>query len=219
MVQEILKAFFFIFIAEMGDKTQILAMTFAARYNSLQVLIGIFIGVLLNHGIAIAIGNKLACFIPVDKLQIIAGVLFIIFGLWTLKVDKKDDNNRTKIKFGPIFTVALAFFIGELGDKTQLTALTLAMDAEHPTFILMGTIMGMLVTGGIGIFIGSKIANKLSETSIKIVSSAIFIICGTVKLFYSTDFFIYNQYRRATFIIIIALIAAVMISKLLKRKR
>jgi putative Ca2+/H+ antiporter (TMEM165/GDT1 family) len=184
MVIELLQAFALIFIAEMGDKTQILAMAFASKYKIKQVLIGVFIGSLLNHALAVLLGSNLQYFVPLETLSIIAGFSFILFGLWNLKVDTEEQKSKLS-KYGPIVTVSLAFFIGELGDKTQLTAIALSTDAMFPAFILMGTVLGMVFTSMIGIFIGLKLGNKLDEFYIKIGASMIFLLFGYIKLFNS----------------------------------
>lgn len=184
MIGEYIRAFLFIFMAEMGDKTQILAMTFATQYNVGKVLLGVFIGSLLNHGIAIALGSYLGNMIPLNNVQIIAGVLFVLFGIWGLwDINDEDKEESTKRNIGPVLTVSLAFFIGELGDKTQLTAMTLATDAISPVFILFGTVTGMIVTSGLGIFVGRKLGEKIPEIWIKISSSFIFMFFGILKLF------------------------------------
>lgn len=184
MLQEMIKAFLFIFMAEMGDKTQILAMSFATRYKTSKVLLGVFLGSALNHGIAIVLGVYLGSLIHMELIQIIAGCLFVGFGLWTMKMDDDEDEEDSKLKtFGPVLTVMMAFFIGELGDKTQLTAVTLATSSKYPVFIFAGTVTGMVVTSGIGIFLGSKVGEKIPEFTIKITSAVIFIFFGTLKLY------------------------------------
>ncbi|MFA5524521.1 MAG: TMEM165/GDT1 family protein [Tissierellales bacterium] len=182
MIQELLKAFLFIFVAEMGDKTQILAMTFATQYKVRKVLLGVLIGSALNHGIAIALGSYLSNIIPLDKIQLAAGIMFVIFGLWALKSDDEEDKGNKKC-FNPVITVAIAFFLGELGDKTQLTAMTLGTDASYPLFILIGTVLGMLATSSLGIFVGSIIGDKMPEIALKIASSTVFLFFGTLKLY------------------------------------
>jgi len=182
MLKEMLKAFFLIFVAEMGDKTQIIAMTFATQYLVKDVLLGVVFGILLNHGIAIALGNFLAKVIPMNVIQIIAGVIFVVFGIMSLSDGTAEEVEDKKI-MNPILTVALTFFIGELGDKTQLTAMTLASESSYPSFVLIGTTLGMVATSAIGIFIGSKIGDKIPDLAIKIVSSIVFILFGTIKLF------------------------------------
>ncbi|GFN36216.1 TMEM165/GDT1 family protein [Tepidimicrobium xylanilyticum] len=182
MVEELLKAFALIFASEMGDKTQIIAMTFATKYRVRDVLIGVSIGVFLNHGLAILLGSYLSKVVPMNLIQSIAGLMFVLFGLLALNDEKLEEEDR-KTAFSPITTVALAFFIGELGDKTQLTALTLAAGAEHSFVILLGTILGMIATSGLGILVGSKIGEKMPDISVKIISSMVFIFFGTLKLY------------------------------------
>ena len=182
MFQEILKAFTLIFIAEMGDKTQILAMAFATRYPVKKVLLGIGIGAFLNHGLAVLLGSLLSNFIPINTLQLVAGIAFVGFAIWSLKIEEDDEEETPKFQFGPVVTIALAFFIGELGDKTQLTAITLASDATYPAFILVGTVLGMIATGFIGILIGRTLGDKVPEIAIKIFAACIFLIFGIQKL-------------------------------------
>jgi putative Ca2+/H+ antiporter (TMEM165/GDT1 family) len=183
-MQELIKAFILIFIAEMGDKTQILAMAFATRYPVKKVLMGIFLGSLCNHGLAVLLGSYVSNFIPINTIQIVAGFAFVGFALWTLKTeDEEEKEEGNKNKFGPVLTVALAFFIGELGDKTQLTAITLATDASYPLLILGGTVLGMIVTGGIGIVVGKKLGDKIPEFTIKIIAASVFMFFGVSKLY------------------------------------
>lgn len=184
MIQELVKAFFLIFVAEMGDKTQILAMAFATKFPVKKVLMGIFIGSLLNHGLAVLLGSYISILIPINTIQIIAGFAFVGFSLWTLKAEEEEEENKKeKAKFGPILTVAMAFFVGELGDKTQLSAITLAADAKYPLIILAGTVSGMIVTGGLGIIVGKKIGDKIPEFAIKMIASVVFLFFGLSKLY------------------------------------
>ena len=183
MIKELIQAFILIFIAEMGDKTQILAMAFSTKFPVKKVLLGIFIGSFLNHGLAVLLGSYLSTLIPINTISIIAGFAFISFALWTLKVDYDDeDEENTKKGFGPVLTVAIAFFIGELGDKTQLTAITLGAQSTYPLFVLVGTVTGMIVTGGMGIYVGKKLGDKVPDIIMKFVACSIFLFFGTTKL-------------------------------------
>lgn len=183
IIQEIFQAFILIFIAEMGDKTQILALAFATRYPVKKVLLGIFLGSLLNHGLAVALGSYISNFLPMDTIQIIAGFAFVGFSLWSLKSDDDGDEAiEPKTAFGPVLTVALAFFIGELGDKTQLTAITLAAKSLLPFVVVIGTVSGMIATGGLGIYIGKKLGDRVPEFAIKIIAASIFMLFGVLKL-------------------------------------
>ena len=114
MLQELLKSFLLIFMAEMGDKTQILALAFATQFKVQKVLVGVFIGVLLNHSLAILLGVYLSQLISLNIIQIVAGFSFIIFSFWTLKIEENEEEESATKKFGPILTVALAFFL-EIG--------------------------------------------------------------------------------------------------------
>ncbi len=182
MTGEIIKAFILIFIAEMGDKTQILAMAFATRFPVKKVLLGIGIGSFLNHGLAVLLGSYLSSVVPINTVQMIAGIAFIGFAIWTLKIETDEDEEEPKFQFGPVGTVALAFFLGELGDKTQLTAITLAADAVYPVFILVGTVAGMIATGALGILVGKKMGDKVPEIGIKLFAATIFMFFGIQKL-------------------------------------
>ena len=183
MIQDLIQSFALIFIAELGDKTQILAMAFATKYPGKKVILGIFLGSLLNHGLAVILGSYISNFIPINSIQVLAGLVFIIFAIWSLKIDDEDDEEcNRKSKFGVVGTVAIAFFIGELGDKTQLTAITLSSESMYPIIVLTGTVLGMVATGGLGILIGKKINGKVPDIGIKLVAATIFMIFGIIKL-------------------------------------
>ncbi|NDL67404.1 TMEM165/GDT1 family protein [Anaerotalea alkaliphila] len=184
MAREYLQALLFIFAAEMGDKTQILAMMFATRFPLSRVLLGIFIGSALNHGFAVAFGSLVGQWVPVHWLQMVAGAAFIGFAIWTLSASGEDGEEAAGAgrDRGAVATVASAFFVGELGDKTQLTAITLAVDAAFPLVVLLGTVSGMLATSSIGIFVGSKLGDRIPEEWIKVLSGTVFLVFGALKL-------------------------------------
>jgi len=218
MLHEFIKAFLLIFVAEMGDKTQILLMACATRYTILQVQIGITLGVALNHGLAIVIGTYIANIINFNLVQIFAGIVFIIFGLLAL-VNDVDENEKIKIfKCGPILAVAITFFVGELGDKTQLTAMTLAMESEYPFFVLMGSIVGMLVVGFVGIIIGTALTKRIPSYIIKIISGLIFIVFGLIKLFNTSDILIGSELYQGMLIIALGFVSLYLITNLIMNR-
>lgn len=201
MTYEFLRAFMLVFIAELGDKSQIIAMTFATKYVIKDVIWGIFFGIFLNHGIAILLGKYLAAVVPDHIVALVAGLMFVFFAYTSLEneeVEKLEERER----LNPIITVAIAFFIGELGDKTQLTAITLATESNYPLLILMGTILGMLVSSGLGILVGMKIGDQISELSIKISSSLMFLTFGCIKLYGVTG----NYKRIYVYLIFVSLL-------------
>lgn len=167
-------------LAEMGDKTQLLAMCFAARYKAGKVLLGVFLATILNHAAAVAAGFLLKEILASYStlIQIVASLSFIGFALWTIRGDTVDDSCNNKTRFGPVITVAIAFFIAEMGDKTQLATVSLAAGLGNPVPVLIGTTLGMLIADSIGIIFGVVMNKKIPENKLKWISASIFAICG-----------------------------------------
>ncbi len=167
-------------LAEMGDKTQLLAMAFATKYKASKVLVGVFLATVINHALAVAVGTFAASNETLNVwIQMIAAISFIAFGLWTIRGDRLDGEDKKISKYGPIATVAIAFFLAEMGDKTQLT--TIALAAKFPTEpvgVLMGTTTGMLIADGIGIIIGVVMCKNIPARTIKLFSATVFIFFG-----------------------------------------
>lgn len=178
-METIISAFLLVFLAEMGDKTQFLALIFATKYKVHQVILGIFLGVFVNHGIAVILAKFLSSFINLDILKVIAGIMFLIFGLesFILKI-QDDEDDDIKYKFGAIITVATCFFIGELGDKTQITSMSVVFTGKNPMLTLIGTTLGMVCVSLFGILIGRIIKGKIPKDLMKKVSGLCFIIFG-----------------------------------------
>ena len=171
-------SFLFVLLAEMGDKTQLLAMAFAAKYSAHKVLIAVFIATLLNHGLAVLTGRFLTIVIPMEAISFIAALSFIIFGLWTLRGDKLESEGRKGSRFGPIVTVAIAFFLAEMGDKTQLATVSLAVKYQNMFGVLMGTTLAMVTADAIGIVVGIIMRKHIPQTLVKWVSAIVFILFG-----------------------------------------
>lgn len=172
-------------LAEMGDKTQLLAMAFATKYKASKVLIGVFIATVFNHALAVALGNLLTKFQAAEVwIQGIAALSFIFFGLWTIRGDKLEGEENRNSKCGAVMTVTIAFFIAELGDKTQLATIALATRfPTNPGVILMGTTTGMLIADAIGIVVGVVACKKIPERTIKLVSAGAFILFGLIGIY------------------------------------
>lgn len=175
-----LSSFFLIAIAEMGDKTQLVALSFATKYRPLKVLTGIFIGTLVVHLLSVIIGEKVSVYIPLFYLKILIGLSFVGFGIWTLRGDTCNEKEKKGNKLGVIATVAIAFFLAELGDKTQLATISIA--AQYHSFwgVWLGSTFGMVAADAIAIVVGIVAGKKLPEKLIKYVSTAIFIIFGGI---------------------------------------
>jgi Ca2+/H+ antiporter, TMEM165/GDT1 family len=171
----------FVVLAEMGDKTQLLAMAFASRYRWQTVMWGVFVATLVNHLFAVAVGSYMTAFVPMQYIRMSAAASFIIFGLWTLRGDKLEGEDK-RFNYSPFWTVAIAFFIAEMGDKTQLATVALAAQYRSIISVWLGTTTGMLVADAIGIIVGIVLGKKIPERFIKWFAALIFIAFGVIGL-------------------------------------
>ena len=211
----IISSFLLIFLAEMGDKTQLLALAFSTKYKIKQVLIGVFLGAFLNHGLAIVFASFISNYVSLDLIKVVAAIMFIIFGLWSLKLEYEDEDEEDEASFSfktPILTVASAFFIGELGDKTQLTAMTLGAKSAYPFLTLLGTTSGMIAVSLIGILVGKVLGKRIPEVTMKVLASIIFLGFGLSGLYSSVD----KIYFTPTYITLFSFILALSIGIILK---
>jgi putative Ca2+/H+ antiporter (TMEM165/GDT1 family) len=181
-----------VILAEMGDKTQLLAMAFAAKFKTYKVMLGILVATVLNHALAVAAGNFITRFSSVEAaVQALASASFIFFGLWTIRGDKLSGEENRKTRFGAAVTVGVAFFAAEMGDKTQLATIALAAKfPQEPAGILVGTTLGMLVADGLGILMGNVLRKKMPERKIKFLSAGAFILFGLIGIYqFLRDYF------------------------------
>ncbi|OPY17238.1 TMEM165/GDT1 family protein [Syntrophus aciditrophicus] len=174
----------FVVLAEMGDKTQLLAMALAVRYRASVVMWGVFAATALNHMLAVFLGNYLTMFFPMQYVQIAAAISFIMFGLWTIRGDELSGEDR-RFNFSPFWTVAVAFFLAEMGDKTQLATIALAAKYQTVFPVWLGTNIGMLAADALGIGIGIVLGKKIPERAIKWFAALLFILFGLVGLWQS----------------------------------
>jgi len=168
-----------IFIAELGDKTQLVALTLATRYNSRVVLAGIFVATLAIHLVSVALGGAAGKLLPTTCIKFVAGLAFIGFGIWTIRGDclEEEDGVCKKRLASPFWIVAVTFFLAELGDKTMLGTVTLA--ATHPVVpVWIGSTVGMVLSDGLAIVVGQALGKNLPERAIKIGASCIFFVFG-----------------------------------------
>lgn len=174
----------FVFAAEMGDKTQLVALAFATRFRASIVLTGVFIATMLVHLFSVFIGEALSFALPLFWIKIMAGIAFIGFGLWTLRGDKLEDEERlASSRFGPLLTVAGAFFIAELGDKTMLMTITIASEQKSFVAVWLGSTVGMVLADAIAIIIGKVMGKSLPENLVKYTTAAVFLISGIYTLY------------------------------------
>jgi len=173
-----LPSLLFVTLAEMGDKTQLLATAFATRFPARTVLSAVFAATLVNHALAVAAGRILTNVIPLDAISLAAALSFILFGLWTLRGDTLEGEDQQRSSYGPFLTVAVAFFLAELGDKTQLATISLAVRYSDAVAVLLGTTAAMVIADSIGIGIGIVMGRRLPDALIRIVSAGVFVFFG-----------------------------------------
>jgi Ca2+/H+ antiporter, TMEM165/GDT1 family len=180
----LLLSFAVIFIAELGDKSQLMAMMFALRYRWWVVLAAITTATIAVHLASVAVGHYLGAALPTHLLGILAGAMFVFFGLWTLRGDSLTDNEASKAERATapaFFVVTSAFFLAELGDKTMLATVTLA--ADHHWFpVWIGSTVGMVAADALAILVGIVAGKHLPERLIQIVAAALFLTFGTYML-------------------------------------
>ncbi len=167
----------FVVLAEMGDKTQLLAMALACRFRWYTVMLGVFAATLANHFLAVVAGTYITGFIPLWYVRVAASASFILFGFWTLHGDTLEGEDK-RFHYSPFWTVAVAFFFAEMGDKTQLATVALAAEYKNILDVWLGTTTGMLIADAIGIGVGVVLGKKIPERLIKWVAAFLFISFG-----------------------------------------
>ncbi|WP_424809330.1 TMEM165/GDT1 family protein [Rhodococcus sp. 27YEA15] len=180
MLAAILLSFGVIFVAELGDKSQLMAMTFALRYRWWVVLGGITVATTLVHLVSVAVGHYVGVALPTGLISIVGGIAFLIFGLWTLRGDDLTDEEQNKagrVTRSAFIAVASAFFLAELGDKTMLATITLATDNDW-VGIWIGSTVGMVAADALAIIVGSVLGKHLPDGFIKIGAAVLFFVFG-----------------------------------------
>ena len=167
----------------MGDKTQLVALAFATRYNARIVLAGVFVATLLVHLLSVALGEAAGTVIPVFWIKLVSGVAFIVFGIWTIYGDEiGDEGARSEYALGPLTTVGITFFLAELGDKTMLATVTIASEQRQFLAVWLGSTVGMVAADGLAILVASRMRKRLPEKLIRYGAAAIFIGSGVLTI-------------------------------------
>jgi Ca2+/H+ antiporter, TMEM165/GDT1 family len=180
----LLLSFGVIFVAELGDKSQLMAMTFALRYRWWVVRGGITAATTAVHLISVAVGHYLGAALPTHLIGILAGVAFVLFGLWTLRGDRlsADEATRAQRTTAPaFFAVMSAFLLAELGDKTMLATVTLAADNDW-VGVWIGSTVGMVAADALAIVVGAVAGKHLPERFIQLTAAALFLAFGVGML-------------------------------------
>lgn len=169
-------------LAEIGDKTQLLSFVLAARLRKPGAIIaGIFVATVANHALAGSVGVWLASLVSPHWLPWVTGLLFIGFGLWTLHPDSLDDDPKLH-RAGAFVTTLIAFFIAEMGDKTQFATMALAARFDALTAVVLGTTVGMMLANVPAVLVGEALAQRLPLKAIRMVAALVFIATGIVTI-------------------------------------
>ena len=183
-------AFILVFISELGDKTQLIALSFSSKLKFYVIILGVALGSFFSHGIAILFGSFLGNIdnpIFQNVLKIITYISFIIFGIITIKQKDSNDNlssktnNKMKKNISYILFIAFSIAVGELGDKTFLASIGLGIQYPYfKTMLICGAILGMIVSDSIAIIFGKLLSRKISDNTVNLFSGLLFLIFGFV---------------------------------------
>jgi Ca2+/H+ antiporter, TMEM165/GDT1 family len=171
-------------LAEMGDKTQLLAFILAARFKKpVPIILGILLATLVNHGLAGALGAWITSVVSPDAMRWVLGLLFIGMAIWTLIPDKiEEEETQIALKLGVFGATLVTFFLAEMGDKTQIATVALAAHYVAPLMVVVGTTLGMLIADVPAVFVGNKFAAKIPMKLVHSIAAAIFAIMGGLTL-------------------------------------
>ena len=170
-------------LAEIGDKTQLLAFILAAKFRKpVPIVLGILVATLANHGLAAFLGTWITSLVAPHMLQWILGVGFLAMAGWILVPDKFDEDDAKLAHFGIFGTTLVAFFLAEMGDKTQIATVALAAQYHAWLPVVAGTTLGMLVANVPAVLLGERIAHRMPVTLVHRIAAALFAVLGVATL-------------------------------------
>ncbi len=171
-------------LAEVGDKTQLLAFILAARFKKpVPIVLGILLATLINHGLAGALGAWITSVVRPEVLRWVLGLSFIAMAVWTMVPDKiEDDESQIAKRFGVFGTTLITFFLAEMGDKTQVATVAMAAHYAAPLVVVLGTTLGMLIADVPAVLLGEKLAGKIPMRWVHACAAAIFVLLGVATV-------------------------------------
>lgn len=171
-------------LAEIGDKTQLLAFILAARFKKpLPIMLGILVATFINHGLAGLLGAWITATVSPDILRWILGLSFIGMAIWTMIPDEiEQEETLIAGKFGIFGATLITFFLAETGDKTQIATITMAAHYGTPFMVVMGTTLGMLIADIPAVFAGEKLATRIPMKLVHSIAAAVFALLGVATL-------------------------------------
>ncbi|THV28355.1 TMEM165/GDT1 family protein [Glycomyces paridis] len=173
-------AFGAIFVGELGDKSQLMALSFATKYRMRTVILGLVIAIGALIGLSVGVGAAIGNFLPTDWIRLAAACLFIGFGLWGLRAGGEDDEeHEVKVRRSGLLTIIPAMFLAEFGDKTMLIAMGMG-SSYNPWGVWIGGTAGMLAADLLAVFAGAWVAKRIPEKVVRYVSSGLFLVIGVL---------------------------------------
>ena len=171
-------------LAEIGDKTQLLAFILAARFKKpIPIILGILTATLINHGLAGALGTWITSVVSPQMMRWILGASFIGMALWTLIPDKiEEEETQVAKRLGVFGATFITFFLAEMGDKTQIATVAMAAHYAAPLLVIAGTTLGMMIADVPAVFVGNKFAAKIPMKLVHSIAAAIFALMGVATL-------------------------------------
>lgn len=170
-------------LAEIGDKTQLLAFLLAAKFRKpVPIILGIFAATLVNHACAGAVGAWITSVLSPDAMRWILGASFIAMAGWMLVPDEIDDDAGDLTRHGIFITTVIAFFLAEMGDKTQIATVALAAKYHAIIAVVAGTTLGMMIANAPAVLLGNRIAERMPTRTVHMIAAAIFAVLGVLTL-------------------------------------
>ncbi len=171
-------------LAEIGDKTQLLAFLLAARFKKpWPIVLGILVATLANHGLAGALGSWVTTVLSQEVLRWVLGLSFVAMAVWMLIPDEiEDDEAAVAQRLGVFGATVVTFFLAEMGDKTQIATVAMAARFPEPVMVVVGTTLGMMLTNAPAVFLGDRLAGKIPMKLVHGIAAAIFAVLGVATL-------------------------------------
>lgn len=171
-------------LAEIGDKTQLLAFLLAARFKKpIPIILGILVATIVNHGLAGALGAWITATLSSEVLRWVLGISFLGMAIWTIVPDKiEEEEIQVAKRFGVFGATVITFFLAEMGDKTQIATVAMAAHYAAPLMVVIGTTLGMLLADVPAVFVGDKLGNKIPMKLVHSVAAAVFALLGIATL-------------------------------------
>lgn len=174
----LLTTFGLIALAELGDKTQLTVIALSARYDRFKVFSGVVLAFVLVTGLGVLLGGGLLQLIPQNVIEIIAGIIFIIFGISMLRSGEECEEDGNSPVLNPFISTFSMIALAEMGDKTQLSAITLSAKYDSPYFVFAGAVLALVAVSLLGIFAGKKLCETVPLSKIKLGAGVLFILFG-----------------------------------------